>query len=492
MNVVVWARVSSQEQATEGFSLDAQLRGMRQKAEREGWKIIKEFVAAESAKTGAERIEFNKMLAWIKLNARKVKVGGILSHRLDRACRNMRDAVRLQELEQNDGVRLLFVDNQFGQGAAGQLSFNVLAAVATFYSENLRAETLKGLDEKAAQGWLPTKAPYGYVNDPADRAEPIKLHLTNSRTVVRMFELYALGDQTFESLAQRLNSEGFIYVPSQPNFKRCGMSHFLNNRFYIGEIGWHGRVFKGKHRPLIDIVTFEACQDVLLGRKRRVAGATLSLPLAGGLFRCQVCGSAITGELIKRKQADGSKREHLYYCCANNEQAADHPKVRWRADELESAIVGQLSKLKLPNEEVTAWFRTSLRAALSDEEEYRRRSHSALVKRERELETKKTRLLDAYLASTIEQKIFQCKSDELKIDLERVKEELANESKIHGDFAEMATAIFDLTQRAADTWVRSNNSVRRELLDVLFEPYFGRYKSLSGLEKAVRRTGENG
>ena len=136
MNVVVWARVSSREQK-EGYSLDAQLRATRQKAERDGMNIVREFAIAESAKRGADREEFNKMFRWVKENARKNGVHAILAHKLDRVCRNMRDAVRLQELEDDCGVRLAFVENEFGPGAAGQLSFNVMAAVAQYYSDNL-------------------------------------------------------------------------------------------------------------------------------------------------------------------------------------------------------------------------------------------------------------------------------------------------------------------------------------------------------------------
>jgi DNA invertase Pin-like site-specific DNA recombinase len=54
MNVVIWARVSSREQR-EGYSIDAQLRATRDKAEREGWKVVREFAVAESAKRGAEQ-----------------------------------------------------------------------------------------------------------------------------------------------------------------------------------------------------------------------------------------------------------------------------------------------------------------------------------------------------------------------------------------------------------------------------------------------------
>jgi hypothetical protein len=66
----------------------------------------------------------------------------------------------------------------------------------------------------------------------------------------------------------------------------------------------------------------------------------------------------------------------------------------------------------------------------------------------------------------VDEKIFRSKTDELKIDLERVLEELGKEAKLHAEFADMATAIFDLTQRAGETWLRSSTSVRRELLDV--------------------------
>jgi DNA invertase Pin-like site-specific DNA recombinase len=135
----------------------------------------------------------------------------------------MRDAVRLQELEDTCGVQLAFVDNQFGPGAAGALSFNVMAAVAQYYSDNLRSEVLKGMDEKVRQGWPPGLAPYGYINVD-DRDEPVKPLPETSITLVRIFELYSAGGQTFESLADVLECEGHIFRRSQPRFRRTATS----------------------------------------------------------------------------------------------------------------------------------------------------------------------------------------------------------------------------------------------------------------------------
>ena len=80
MNVVIWARVSSREQR-EGYSIDAQLRAGREKAQKAGWLVVREFVVAESAKRGAERVAFNSMFAWVKSNAKREKIKAILSHK---------------------------------------------------------------------------------------------------------------------------------------------------------------------------------------------------------------------------------------------------------------------------------------------------------------------------------------------------------------------------------------------------------------------------
>ena len=165
----------------------------------------------------------------------------ILSHKLDRVCRNMRDAVRLQELEDACGVQLAFVENQFGPGAAGALSFNVMAAVAQYYSDNLRGEVLKGMDEKVRQGWPTGHAPVrlhehrrqgGTGSAPPGAVEGAHAHL---RAVLPR------ARYTFESMADQLAKEGFIYRPSQPRFNRPGLSYILGNRFYIGELERNGR-----------------------------------------------------------------------------------------------------------------------------------------------------------------------------------------------------------------------------------------------------------
>jgi site-specific DNA recombinase len=463
MNVVVWARVSSREQK-EGYSLDAQLRANRNKAQSEGWGVAREFVVAESAKRGAERLAFNEMLAWVRAHARRERIVAILSHKLDRICRNMRDAVRLQELEDECGVQLSFVDNQFGPGAAGILSFNVMAAVAQYYSDNLRSEVLKGMDEKVRQGWPTGLAPYGYMNVDDDD-EPVRPHPDRSKTLVRMFELYASGGYTLESLVDLLHREGHVFRSSRPRFHRTALSYILSNRFYVGELHRNGQIFEGRYVRLIDRGTFDLCQEILNGRNRRTG--TPDLPLAGGLFRCAFCGQAITGERIRRKLRGGGVRDHVYYRCANNHPGPNHPRVRWKSDDLERAVADDLERLRMPSPEVAAWFRTALSDAVCDLTEHQRRHAAALAKRRAELATMQDRLLNAYLAGTVEEVAYKAKTNELKAEALRTDEaldQMGGESRAPG---ETAVAIFDWAQRAAQAWRGSNNAVRREILDAV-------------------------
>ena len=460
MNVVIWARVSSREQR-EGYSIDAQLRITRERAQREDWKVVREFAVAESAKRGAERIAFNEMFAWVRRNARKEKIGGIVSHKLDRVCRNIRDAVRLQELEDTIGVKLVFVDNEFGPGAAGALSFNVMAAVAQYYSDNLRSEVLKGKNEKIRQGWLPCGAPYGYMNCD-DREEPIKPHPEQAKLVVRVFELYSRGNCTFKMVADRIHREGFVFRASQPKLDRTAISRMLNSRFYLGEMNWHGQTLPGKHRPLVTHRLFQLCQEALAPKNRRTREAIASA-LAGGLFRCEYCGHGITSEIIRRRLCGGGVREHLYYRCANNERGKDHPAVRWRAEDVERAVWDDLAALVMEPEQA-AWLRQALAGAFADAIEVQERRRKMLIQRRGELVAMKDRLLSAFLAAAVDEVTFQTKSAELKTQLGEVEEALhrCNDGDIQS--GDKSLAVFDWSQKAAERFKGSTDAGKREIL----------------------------
>ena len=461
MKVVAWARVSSREQR-EGYSIDAQLRAMRDRATKSGWTIVREFVVAESAKRGAGRTAFNQMFTWVKANVRREGLEAILSHKLDRICRNMRDAVRLQELEDACGVKLAFVDNQFGPGAAGALSFNVMAAVAQYYSDNLRAEVLKGMDEKVRQGWPTGHAPFGYMNV-SNRDEPIVPHPEKSKTVARIFELYAAGGYTFGSLAEKLLKEGHTFRPSQPRFTPTGISYILNNRFYIGELHRNGQVYRGKYRLLIKRTCFDACQDILKGKNRRTGNPENML--SGGILRCACCGFAMTGEQIRRHLSGGRCNVHVYYKCSSIRCPHDHPRIRWREADIEKEILKDFQTLKIPSPRAAAWLRDQRATALDDASAVAAERRRLLSKRKTELANMLDRLMNGFLNGAIEEAAFAAKSADLKAQQQGVERQLDEAGWDDPQLAERALSLYDFSQNLVDIWHGSNWSRRREILE---------------------------
>ena len=153
------------------------------------------------------------------------------------------------------------------------------------------------------------------------------------------------------------------------------------------------------------------------------------------------------------------------YRCANNRPGPDHPTVRWKAEELEQAVVDDLASLRLPTPEIATWFRSALQAAVLDVTSYQRRQVAALTKRKAELTAMQDRLLNAYLAGTVDEVAFSAKSNELKAEAAKTGEALALVGDATPARGETALILFDWSQRAADLWRGSNNSIRREILD---------------------------
>ena len=174
----------------------------------------------------------------------------------------------------------------------------------------------------------------------------------------------------------------------------------------------------------------------------------------------------MTGERIHRKLKGGGFNDHVYYRCANNHPDQNHPKVRWRAEDLEYAVTKDLQRLRLPPE-YAGWFRKTLSAAFNNISETAARQQKILKKRKSELENMQEKLLNAYLNGIVEQHVFEAKSKALKAELSDLKKSVEATEQFDPTKGEGAICIFDLSQKAADIWGCSNSTQKRQLLEAL-------------------------
>ncbi|HXH93622.1 MAG TPA: recombinase family protein, partial [Thermoanaerobaculia bacterium] len=160
-DVVLYVRVSSREQAVEGFSIEAQRRFLLQHAAVANLRIVAEFNDEETAKTPG-RSGFTAMMTYLRAHP---LVRTVIVEKTDRLLRNWKDFITIDDA----AIDVVFVKEgtTFGPNSHSSQRFlqSIKVGMARHYSENLSEEVKKGLHEKCRlDGAWPAKAHIGYIN----------------------------------------------------------------------------------------------------------------------------------------------------------------------------------------------------------------------------------------------------------------------------------------------------------------------------------------
>lgn len=331
---VLYARVSSERQEKEGFSIPAQIKLLHEYAIKNNLKIIEEFVEAETAKK-AGRHQFNKMIAYLKKN-KSVKT--ILVEKTDRLYRNLKDYVTIDEI---DDVAIHFVKEGqiLSEQSRSQDKFmhGIRVLMAKNYIDNLSEEIKKGLKEKAEQGYYPHKAPVGYKTETlSNQKRVIVIDPISAPYVKQAFELYATGRYTYVSLAKTLTEDGFRINGHSCTSKN--IERMLNNPFYIGTFKYNGKRYTdAQHEPLISKEVYFIVQKIIAQKyptKPRKHDFAYN-----GLIRCKNCGCLLVGEIKKGK--------YIYYHCTNA-KGLDKSKPSIKEEKIEETFTEFLKEFSMP------------------------------------------------------------------------------------------------------------------------------------------------
>lgn len=202
---------------------------MRTYAERNGFEVLRSFEDVETAKA-AGRKQFSEMVTYLR-RAGTCRV--LLVEKTDRLYRNFKDAVTIEELKIE--VHLVKEGQILSEHSKSSDVFmhDIHLVVARHYVANLKEEVNKGMYEKAAQGTYPARAPFGYINNKALRT--IEIHPERAAIAQRVFEMYASGCYSLQSLAKAIRRETGTYIC------KANVHQMLTNPFYIGQFVWRGR-----------------------------------------------------------------------------------------------------------------------------------------------------------------------------------------------------------------------------------------------------------
>lgn len=455
---VLYARVSSDEQEKEGFSIPAQQKLLRKYAGENGISIVQEYVDVETAKA-AGRTGFNQMVEFFEQQARikdpDQRCRTILVEKTDRLYRNLKDYVTLDEL----GVDIHFVKENVvlspDSHSSERFMHGIKVLMARQYVDNLSEEVKKGMLEKAEQGIWPSKAPMGYLNFERDDKKKVVIPDPEIGPIVkRMFERYTAGNVSLEDVGELAMAEG-LPLKREGNF-RAVVQYTFKNPFYYGDFRFKGKLYKGIHEPLITRECWDKVQDVLDDRrtkklrkpKQREAFAFARL------ISCGHCGCSLVGELKKGK--------YIYYHCTYYRGRCDEPYVR--EEVLEEKFTDILRGLRF-DDEVLDWMRRALRESQADEQRYREEA----VKRLRRDYDKLQRRIDTMYVDKLDGRIdaafFDQKQSEWRDEQNRLMDSIAEHQQANESYITEGIMLMELANRAADLFAKQPASEKRRLLE---------------------------
>ena len=300
----LYMRVSTEDQAREGFSLPEQKERLETFCKFKGYEIVDYYQdAGISAKTGNYRPEFERLKADIKAK----KVNTIVSLKLDRITRSIYDWENIVNfLDENNAYIDCANDEINTTTANGKMVARLLMSVSQNEIERTSERTKVGLAGAIKSGHIPHVAPLGYKHED----KKLVIDYSTKDIVVRIFDLYYNG-YSYQKISNLFNEEKVL---GKDNWRDSTIVTILENEIYKGDFV-HGKRTKNPTyyedvvEPIISKEMWEDCQVQKKKNSRSYQRTLVYLYLQK--LKCPKCNRILGGKATTKKNGN----TYFYYYC---------------------------------------------------------------------------------------------------------------------------------------------------------------------------------
>lgn len=351
--VFIYVRVSTQEQANEGYSIGEQTERLKNYCSIMGWVVAK--VYTDGGYTGAnlDRPALKEMIKDVKAG----KADKVLVYKLDRLSRSQKDTLTLiEDIFLKHDTDFVSVSENFDTSTPfGRAMIGILAVFAQLEREQIKERMCMGIEARAKQGKFHGSnvipVGYNYIED------NLVVNEYEAMQVKDVFSLYLSG-LTFKRVADAMNEAGYAHKGGK--WKWQTVKYVLSNELYIGYIRHKGNLYVGKHEPIITDETFKKVQAIKTQRKNeymknnRRAGKISSY--LGGYLQCACCSAKMSRIKRIRYKKTGTFHYQYYICNSRAKKTPSlvkNPNCKnkiWKMHELDEIVFNEIKKLSLdPN-----------------------------------------------------------------------------------------------------------------------------------------------
>ena len=268
VRVAIYTRVSTEDQAKEGFSLDAQRERLEAFCKARDWEIAATYVDDGHSGRDVRRPAYQRMMA------EREKWDTILVIKMDRIHRNSRHFMEMMEsLGEWEKDFVSATESLDTTTAMGRFVMDIIQRIAQLESEQIGERVYMGMSQKAkvGPGVLGFPAPLGY-----DLQEGQLRVNAKEAPIVREIFAMSLAGKTMEEIGQVLNAR-HILTKTGRGWAPIKVYRILHNPLYAGYLRWDGVLRKAEHDALVSIATFNEVQETL--RSRAFAATARAPPL---------------------------------------------------------------------------------------------------------------------------------------------------------------------------------------------------------------------
>ena len=458
MKAIIFARVSSKEQE-EGKSIPAQVHRLTEYALKKNFTIEHTFQITESSNK-TTRKQFNQVVNLIKKSKKTV---ALIIDTVDRLQRSFRETPLLDELRKKGSIEIhflregLIVNQQ--SNSAQLLQWDVGVLFASSYVRQLSDNVKRSQEQCIKNGqWVFSRPPYGYINITLPSGQK-DVHIDPEKApfVVKIFELYAQGNNSFNTIAVKMRKAEFPRTARGKSITVRTVELILNNPFYMGIMRIKGQVYPHKYTPLISESLFNRVQAIMHKHHKSPVQYAGKPILLRGLIRCKNCNGTISGYIKKEK--------YVYYSCHNSKRICIKKNVK--EEKLLEPIYSALDDLSLSDEQITK--------VAHYIEQYEKEEHVEIKRMHREAKEKLqvtkeriSKLIDMHIDGQIDAATYRLKLEEYKRTQQHATLEL--ESYDGNDKKELVAAqeVLELTREAKQLFLSSNLDEKQQILDFYF------------------------